>query len=214
MGSVLVETTIVFPVFILLAFGTVDVALMLYDWNLASKADYVGARTAVVSDPVAQGITSLSNAYDPTLTSNLCYVPSASTFTSTGDCPIVPATVCTGAGSGGSCTSGYLFDSAAFTTIYSRMKAIFPRLQPTNIVIKYTPNGLGFVGRPGGLPMNVTVELQCVTHQFFFLGALMDWSFPTPTDLSGNTCQNTPPGWLLPSFVTKTTLTSEDMATN
>jgi len=55
-GSILVEYTIVFPVFILLVLGTVDVAYMLSDWALANKAAYVGARTAVVADAVANGL--------------------------------------------------------------------------------------------------------------------------------------------------------------
>ena len=38
--------------------GTIDVVYMLYEWALANKAAYVGARTAMVSDPVANGITS------------------------------------------------------------------------------------------------------------------------------------------------------------
>ena len=59
-GSILVEYTIVFPLFILLVLGTIDVTYMLYEWALANKAAYVGARTAVVSDPVANGITNLT----------------------------------------------------------------------------------------------------------------------------------------------------------
>ena len=57
-GSVLVESTIVIPIFLLLVFGTIDATYMLYDWALANKAAYVGARLAVVSNPVAQNITS------------------------------------------------------------------------------------------------------------------------------------------------------------
>ena len=41
-GAVLVEYTIVFPLFIILVFGTVDVTYMFYDWVLANKAAYVG----------------------------------------------------------------------------------------------------------------------------------------------------------------------------
>ena len=63
-GSSLVEFTIVFPVFMLVAFGTVDITYMLYDWALASKAAYTGARTAIVSFPAAAGITNLNDSYE------------------------------------------------------------------------------------------------------------------------------------------------------
>jgi hypothetical protein len=68
-------------------------------------------------------------------------------------------------------------------------------------MISYQLNGSGYVGRPGGLPMNVTVSVQNVTHQFYFLAAIMRFF--------GGTFASTP---AIPAFAT--TLTSEDMATN
>jgi Flp pilus assembly protein TadG len=49
----------------LVTLGTVDVTYMLYEWALANKATYVGARAAVVSNPVAQNITQDRLLYDP-----------------------------------------------------------------------------------------------------------------------------------------------------
>ena len=49
----LVETTIVIPLFLVLVLGTVDVTYMFYEWAMANKAAYVGARAAVISNPVA-----------------------------------------------------------------------------------------------------------------------------------------------------------------
>lgn len=216
-GSVLVETTVLFPLFLLLVLGTIDAGYMIYDWVVASKADYLGARTAAVIDPVATGIN--NPPYNSTVLGNFCfYVSGPLSGTPTGDCPTVTPTVCTDPTSGGICTNGYTFDNTAFMYIYSRMHGIFPRLQPQNIVISYTPYTspeLGFVGQPGGLPMNVTVTLQCVTHEFYFLSGLMGWLYTTPLDASGNSCPaSTPKGPLIPSFVTTTTLPSEDLATN
>jgi len=56
-GAVLVETAIVVPLFFLLVLGTIDVTYMFYQWALADKATYVGARTAVVSSPVAKSLS-------------------------------------------------------------------------------------------------------------------------------------------------------------
>jgi Flp pilus assembly protein TadG len=205
-GSSLVEFTIVFPVFILVAFGTVDVSLMLYDWALANKAAYVGAHTAVLSYPVAGGITDQNDSYEQTLIGNMCYDPA----TGINSCPNLSAN-CTASASSGTCTctstnAGCLdftaFDNAAFTPIFNRMQAIFPPLQRQNVTISYVTNNLdlGFVGNPGGVPMAVTVSITGRTHELYFLGGLMRFF--------GKAFANPP----IPTFTT--TLTSEDMVTN
>ena len=215
-GSALVEFTLVFPLFLLVAFGTVDFTYMLFDWDMANKATYLGARTAVVSNPIASGITSVT--YTTTQLANLglpCFNPDG---TANGNCPAITSVVCTpAASSGGSCTGGYTFDDAAFTTILTQMRKAFPpvgaaanRLQRQDVQITYQTNGLGFVGRPaafGGLPMDVTVSIRCMTHQFFFLGALMNWAFAAPP--AG--CPAGPSGPAIPAFAT--TLTSEVLVT-
>ena len=210
-GSTLVEFTVVFPVFMLVAFGTVDVTYMLYDWALANKAAYAGAHRAIVSDPVATGITNLT--YDPTTLGALCFCKATGAAPVTASCspsqvivtcPSVQ-TVCTPTAGGGSCTNGYAFNGTALTNgngtgILDRMQTIFPRLQRQNVTISYATNNLGFSGRPDGLPMNVTVSITGMTHQFFFLGPLMSF-------FGGAFAANPP----IPTFAT--TLTSEDMVT-
>jgi hypothetical protein len=52
---------------------------------------------------------------------------------------------------------------------------VFPRIAATNVQISYQQNGLGFVGQTaslGGLPMNVTVSISGMTHQFYFIDLL------------------------------------------
>lgn len=196
-GSSLVEFTIVFPVFILIAFGTVDVTYMLYDWALANKAAYAGTHRAIVSNPVAQNITTLS--YNPTQIGQLCF--NLTDGTSNGVCPSARTTCTPTAGGGGSCTNGYAFNNNAFTNIFNPMSAIFPRLQPQNVTVSYVTNNLGFDGRPDGLPMDVTVTINGMTHQFYFLGPIMNF-------FGGGFAANP----AIPAFAT--TLTSEDMVTN
>jgi hypothetical protein len=187
--------------FIVVTLGTVDVAYMLFEWDLANKAAYVGARTAVVSDPVAQNITNPT--YTSTQSQNirqLCFDPATGNATSPANCP-TPSAVCTPAASGGSCTNSYTFDDAALALILGNMQAIFPRLQRQNVQISYTTNGLGFVLQPGGLPMNVTVSITGMTHQFFFVPGLLG--------IFGGRISATP---AIPAF--STTMQSEDMVTN
>ena len=223
LGASLVEFTVVFPVFILVAFGTVDVTYMLFDWALANKAAYVGAHRAIVSSPIATGATNLT--YNATLIGQLCFT--LNDGLPNGNCPSVQ-TVCTpNSGGGGSCTNGFVFNNTAFNCIFDPrsdlancapnaanadeimgMRDIFPKLQRQNVTISYQPTNLGFVGRPsvtpgenGSLPLNVTVSIGGMTHQMFFIGPIMGF-------FGGGFAANPP----VPAFAT--TLTGEDMSAN
>jgi hypothetical protein len=182
---------------------------MLYEWVLANKAAYVGARVAVVSDPVAAGITDPT--WDPNVQLGTSCIKNDGTANADAKCPSV-TTVCTASStSAGTCSGSpgsATFNSTAFDAIFNPMQQMFSRLQPQNVQISYQTTGLGFVGRPGGLPMTVTVSIRCMTHQFYFIGALMDWVFTPPAG-----CDPAPAaGPSIPAFAT--TLTSEDMETN
>ncbi len=207
-GAVLVEYTVVFPLFIVVVLGTVDVSYMLYEWGLANKAAYMGARKAVVSDPVASIVSA------PPYTSTqllqlgqLCF--DATNGVANANCPLSSlSSVCTPAASSGTCTNGGVWSENAFTPILSTMQRVFPRLTRQNVQISYQTNGLGFVDPSRALPMHVTVSIQCMTHQFFFINALMGWVFPA---LPGG-CPAAPAGPRIPAFAS--TLQSEDMTTN
>jgi Flp pilus assembly protein TadG len=214
-GTSLLEFTLVFPLVMLASLGTLDVAYMLFDWAAANKAAFVGARRAVVLDPVATEVTDLTYSSAATETGRACSDPTTGAADPTSNCPTVN-TVCTPAATGGTCTNGYTWNETAFTDptapldsplsgIFDQMHKVFPRLQRQNVQISYQTSGLGFVGRPNGLPMYVTVSIRCLTHEFYFLGGLMNWAFTAPAGCPAGT----PAGWSIPSFAT--TLPSEDM---
>ena len=199
-GAHLVEFTLVLPVLLLVALGTVDVGLLLFDWNSANKAAYRGAREAIVWDPVASEVVSLPPWDDETVIGHRCFVLATGALDGA-KCPAIN-TVCTA----GSCSGGETFDNVAFTHIFDKMRDTFPRLTPANVSISYETNNLGFVGRQHGLPMNVTVSIRCMTAESYFLGALMAWVFTPPAGCGGVAMA---PGWPLPAFAT--TLPSEDL---
>jgi hypothetical protein len=210
-GSALIAYALVFPLFVLTVMGTVDMAYLLVEWTMANKAVYLGARKAVVSNPVARNIT--NHAYSQSQIEQLGQ-PCANVVTGqrnvTPDgqayCPSLNV-VCTPAGSGGTCSNGFDWDEIAFATIFDAMQNAFARLSRENVLIRYQTNDLGFVGQPGGLPMNVTISIACMTHQFYFIDAFMNWTFSPPPGCPANL-----QGPAIPSFAS--TLQSEDMATN
>lgn len=198
-GGALLEFTLVFPVTILVTLGTVDAAYMLYEWGLANKAAYRGARTAVVRNSVTPDATTLS--YSASDIGDLCFDTATGAAVSPAKCPTFTYT-CGVPTNAGTCPN---FDNTAFNVILAQMQVVFPRLQAGHVEIRYETTGLGFAGRPGGLPMSVTVSIKCMTHEFFFLSGLMRWTFAAPA----NPCPAGRPGPRIPAFAT--TLPSEDM---
>jgi Flp pilus assembly protein TadG len=198
-GSTFLEFTVVFPLLMLTAFCTVDFALIMFGWAQANKAVQNGVRVAVVGAPVAEGINDLT--YVEVDLGKDCSNPATGAVQ--GWCEQIE-TVCTATSGDGSCT-GYTFDNAAFEPIFDEMRTVSSTLglQRENVRITYRTIGLGFVGRPGGFPMEVTVELTCVTHRMFFLGALAGWAFEPRAGCAGET------GVPMPSFAT--TLTTESL---
>jgi len=65
--------------------------------------------------------------------------------------------------------------SCADATSFYRagMCDVFSRVKPANVVVVYTQSGLGYAGRPGGPVPTITVSLENLPFQFFFLSGIM-----------------------------------------
>ena len=50
---------------------------------------------------------------------------------------------------------------------------VLTSIAPANVVIVYKQTGLGYAGRPGGPLPTITVSLQDMQFNFFFLSALL-----------------------------------------
>jgi len=187
----MVEVTIMLSITLVLVLGAIDFLLLFYQWNAAAKAVQTGARLAAVSDPVASGLNNLSQAVMSASVPPGAAMPN---FVVTCDGRTATCT-CNGVNA---CRGGY--DRAAMNTIvFGRgssscsdaksadvvgMCDIFPRITPANVKIVYAQTGLGYAGRPGGPMPTITVSLQNLPFQFFFLRGLMgfhDFQIPAST---------------------------------
>lgn len=209
-GAAMIDAAIAMPLALMLSLGTIDAAVLLWEWNQAAKATYAGARTASVSSPVAAGIS--QPAYDPLLLGDACFDRATGAPALKGNgtpkCPSM-ASVCVPAAmpGTGSCTNGWAFDDTALSPILADMRKALPRLDRHHVQVAYETNGLGFVGRPGGLPMNVSVSIRCLTHAPPFLGPFLSWVMPA------NACGSSQPAGI-PVPTSTTTVPAEDLVSN
>jgi Flp pilus assembly pilin Flp len=179
-GAVLVEVTVVMALILVFILGSIDFLFAFYQWNAASKAVQVGARIAAVSDPVAIGLNGVSNAVVNSFVPPGAVMPDfvvrcegkTETCRCTGACAGVGAysrvamnTIVFGRGSS-SCSDATSFYRAGMCDIFGRITA-------ANVVIVYAQTGLGYAGRPGGPVPTITVSIENLPFQFFFLSGIM-----------------------------------------
>ncbi len=175
----MVEMAIAMTLLLTLTLGFVDFGYAFYQWNAATKAVQIGARMASISDPVSTALATAAPTSNPGApVRSTDYAPFVCKYTGT-----------TGACNGDSAQ----FSAAAFSRIFRGDAAntnddtcpplaanqrpgmchFFPGLQRANIVVTYTATGLGYQTRLGGPVPTITVSLQNINFQFFFLGGLL-----------------------------------------
>jgi Flp pilus assembly protein TadG len=143
-----VEFAMVVPLLLLLLFGVIDVARWLWTYNKAEKATQMGARFAVVANPVSPAV-------------NADYVGACSPPLTQGD-TIPPDCFSTITCKSGGCSSGG-YNDAAFQKIVTRMRVFLPQLTAANVTIQYSPSGLGYAGNPNGPDISPVVTVKIGT---------------------------------------------------
>lgn len=159
------EFAMVLPVMLIFLFGIMDVGWYAWQINQAEKATQMGARMAVVTSPVASGLTNKSYVGEVIGSTTLTQgdqIPAAALGvircnSSTCTCATPP------------CPSTLGYNSTAFTNIATRMAAIYPRVQPANVLVEYRGSGLGFAGDPSGMEIAplTTVRIQNLQYTPF-----------------------------------------------
>jgi hypothetical protein len=69
----------------------------------------------------------------------------------------------------------FRFASSNLTPILEAMRAVLPQLRPEQVEIGYRTNGLGYVGRPIPVPVDIELRLVGLTYSFPFFGPLAGW---------------------------------------
>ena len=199
-GAVLVEVTVVMTIMLVFILGSIEFLFALFQWNAATKAVQIGARIAAVSDPVAAGLNNLGLAVVsaevppgsamPYFTVTCDGATASCTCNTVGACPGVGGyneaamrTLVFGRGSSSCVDATSHYDTG--------MCDIFPRIRPENVVIVYAQTGLGYAGRPGGPVPTITISLQNLSFQFFFLSGLRGFkNIPMPASTTSITAED------------------------
>src|SRR5690606_8187341 len=126
-----------------------------YEVNRGEKATQIGPRMAVVTNPVAPGLSTES------------YVgTTGGGVTLTQGDPIPAAALdpidCDEDG----CSGSFGFDGTAFTNLLGRMRQIMPSIEATNLVVEYRGSGLGYAGNPDGMDISPLVTVRLTGMSF------------------------------------------------
>ena len=157
------EFALVLPLLLLMLFAIIDGGRWLWTYNRAAKATQMGARFAVVANPVDTGI---EDSYlgvggltqgDPIPASafgKITCTNSGCTCTTT-PCPTIGTT------------------AANFTNVVNRMRLFMPEITAANVSVEYSSSGLGYAGNPEGADIEPLVTVKLSGLQFRPIVSLM-----------------------------------------
>jgi hypothetical protein len=156
------EFAIILPIFLLFFFGIIDGGRFLYEINQGGKAAQIGARMAVVTDPIAPQLFTQSYVGQTVGGVTLIQgdrIPAGAlgvvTCTSGGcACTLAP------------CPAGLGSDAARFTRLLNRMRQIMPAIREENLTVTYSDSGLGYAGNPNGMDISPLVNVRIANVQF------------------------------------------------
>ena len=156
------EFALVVPFLLMLVFGVIDAGRFMWEYNKAEKATQAGARMAVVTNVVADGIR----------TKNFVGTNVGGTIMVQGQrlpASALPPVTCTNVScTCAGCPSGIpgTYDGTAFAAVVQRMQYMWPAIQPSNVQIEYRGSGLGFAGDPNQPEISPLVTVRLTNIQF------------------------------------------------
>jgi Flp pilus assembly protein TadG len=172
-GAGAAEFALVLPLFLLFLLGIIDAGRYAWAFNQAEKATQVGARWAVVTDPIPSDMA--SHSFVSSTVPQGSVVPQSAFAGVQCKTAGVAATLACACAAGGTCG----FDASkangtAWAALVGRMQDIYANVAPANVVVDYGWSGLGYAGDPNGPDVSplVTVSLRGMQFQPAFLGVL------------------------------------------
>lgn len=161
-GATMIETTIVFPMVMLLTFGLVEFGHAFWEYHTAEKATAIGARYIATRGPL---VAQLADGGHDCFVANPSAV-SAGTACSDAAIPAAGAPITCSSGGSTSC------DATVFSAMLTQMQQIAPFIGSANVQVKVAQSKMGFIGRGAAVPL-ITVQTTGLTYNFATLGGLL-----------------------------------------
>ena len=184
-GASAAEFGLVLPLLIVLLLGIIDAGRFIWEYNRAEKATQAGARVAVVTQVIPQGIADFK--YVGQTVGGVAYLqgdPLAASALGKVTCVQTSGTLgCTCDNTNGYCPTLGTTNTAGFNAIVTRMQAMYPRVNADRVVVEYRGSGVGYAGDPGGMDVSplVTVKLQNVPFNPLVFFGLVNFNLPSFT---------------------------------
>ena len=181
-GASAAEFGLVLPLLIIFLLGIIDVGRFIWEYNRAEKATQAGARVAIVTQIIPQGVADFK--YVGQTVGGVAYLqgdPLAASALGTVTCSQSGGTLsCSCNNANGYCPSLGTANTGGFNAIVARMQAMYPRVTASNVAVEYRGSGVGYAGDPGGMDISplVTVKLANVTFNPLFLFGLVSFTMP------------------------------------
>lgn len=178
-GASAAEFALILPLFLLFLLGIIDAGRFAWEFNQAEKATQIGARWAVVTNPIPQNMAGYS--FVSSTVSQGSIVPQAA-FAGV-RCEGTSANATCACKTGNACGfNAAAVDNAAWSNLIGRMRGIYPNIVSSNVVVEYDWSGLGYAGDPNGPDISplVTVSLRQVEFRPITL-ILFGGSLPIPS---------------------------------
>lgn len=190
-GISMTEGLLVFPIVLLTFAALVEFGYAVHQWNQVVKATQIGARLAAVSDPLAD-LSPIVVHYRENATVGQPPSTGAPTIVCGAGTVACDSTQLNRLvyGSDGICDPNYGSSLPGVCDFHSWIR-------PSNLRIAYSPSGLGYVGRPGGPIVTVTLEIINLNFRLPLLGALLGVDRieipPHPASITSEDLSNTVP---------------------
>jgi hypothetical protein len=177
-GASAAEFALVLPLLVVMLFGIIDGGRYLWEVNKAEKATQVGARVAIVTDVLDDGLWGedyVGQTIGGTTLTQGDIIPAAALGTLTCD---ESGCACSGTCPAVTAPSDY---DTRFNRIVQRMQFMKPDIDASDVTVTYRGAGLGFAGDPNGMEIAplVTVELNGVQFRPLVAFAAVPISLPT-----------------------------------
>jgi Flp pilus assembly protein TadG len=166
-GAGAVEFALVIPLLLILLFGIIDAGRFLWEVNRAEKATQMGARYAIVTDVIPNGIVN-ANFVGTNHCSDINGNPQTCTPGDTiTDLNVLGTLTCTSVSCtcAGTCPASTI-PGAAFANLVTRMQQMKPNITASNVRVLFRGSGIGFAGDPNGMQVVPLVTVELTGLQF------------------------------------------------